>query len=82
MRDTEGERGEREREKQAPCREPDMGLDPETSEIKVYKKMVKLPDATEFSFLHSTISKTYIYFCFQLIESGLKAAHPSGCPCR
>ena len=32
MRDTGRERGERERhrqrEKQAPCREPDMGLDP------------------------------------------------------
>ena len=31
MRDTEGKRGRdtgREREKQAPCREPDVGLDP------------------------------------------------------
>ena len=33
MRDTQKERGEqrpRQREKQAPCREPDMGLDPGT----------------------------------------------------
>ena len=30
MRDTQGERGQRprQREKQAPCREPDVGLDP------------------------------------------------------
>ena len=27
-REREGERGHRQREKQAPCREPDMGLDP------------------------------------------------------
>ena len=33
MRDTERERGKqrhRQREKQAPCREPNMGLDPRT----------------------------------------------------
>ena len=31
MRDTEGERQRhRQREKQAPCREPNIGLDPET----------------------------------------------------
>ena len=28
MRDTEREKRQRQREKQAPCREPDVGLDP------------------------------------------------------
>ena len=35
MRDTEREReGHRQREKQAPCREPDVGLNPRSPELR------------------------------------------------
>ena len=55
MRDTEGERKRlRQREKQAPCREPDVGLDPGTPGsrpvLKVGAKPLSHPGIPDFFF--------------------------------
>ena len=55
MRDTEGERQRhRQKEKQAPCREPDVGLDPRTAgshpELKADTQLLSHPGVPPPSF--------------------------------
>ena len=65
MRDTERERGrDRQGEKQAPCREPDAGLDPGSSgshpELKAGTKPRSHPGILHFSFKKKKKKDLYI----------------------
>ena len=56
MRDTERKRGrDRQREKQAPCREPDVGLDPRTPgsrpELKADAQPLSHPGLPQITFI-------------------------------